>query len=220
MAIKAQGALLKVETARASAKLVTNITAANPPVLTSASHGYSDGDIVYVSGVVGMTELNGRAFIVDDTTSVSPTTPNSFELKGIDASAYTAFDDQSPETASSYKCTMSAIAEVSSVAGFDGTAPEIDVTHLRSVAKEYLLGLQDFGNVTLNIFLKDGDTGQTKLRTLKSSGNAAVFTITLSDNTVACFVGRVSQMTFSAERDGAVSGQVTIRVTGEPAWFA
>lgn len=125
-----------------------------------------------------------------------------------------------PELGKAYKVTLTAVAEVSSVAGFDGQAPEIDTTHLRSTAKEYLLGLQDFGNLTLNVFLKNADAGQVELRNLKESGDAAVFTITLSDGTVSAFVGRVSQFTFSAERDGAVSGQVTIRITGQPAWFA
>lgn len=220
MAIKAQETLLKVETARATAKVITNITAANPPVVSSTAHGYSDGDVVYISGVTGMDQVNSRAFVVDDTTGASPLTPNSFELKGIDGTGYTAYEASSPSTGSAYKVTLTTIAEVSSVAGFDGQAPEIDTTHLRSTAKEFLLGLQDFGNLTLNIFLKNADAGQTELRTLKSSGDAAVFTITLSDDTVAAFVGRVSQLTFSAERDGAVSGQVTIRITGEPAWFA
>ncbi len=41
-------------------KTVTNITQANPGVVTSAAHGYSVGDWFYLSGIVGMTELNGR----------------------------------------------------------------------------------------------------------------------------------------------------------------
>lgn len=40
------------------------VTQANPGVVTAASHGYSNGDEVFISGVVGMTELNGKSFIV------------------------------------------------------------------------------------------------------------------------------------------------------------
>lgn len=47
-------------------KSITGITSASPPVVTSAAHGFEDGDIVQLSGVVGMTEVNNRLFVVDD----------------------------------------------------------------------------------------------------------------------------------------------------------
>ena len=74
-----------------SAKTITAATVANPVVVTSASHGYSNGDEVYITGVVGMTELNGRRFIVADKTA------NTFELTlqetgvDVDGLTYTAY---------------------------------------------------------------------------------------------------------------------------------
>jgi len=47
-----------------TAKTITAITKANPAVVTSNSHGYSNGDHVWISGVVGMTRVNGRRFTV------------------------------------------------------------------------------------------------------------------------------------------------------------
>ena len=49
-----------------SNKTITAITAANPAVVTSNSHGYSNGDFVIISGVVGMTEVNNKTFKVAD----------------------------------------------------------------------------------------------------------------------------------------------------------
>lgn len=43
---------------------VTAATQANPCVISSSAHGYSDGDEVYITGVSGMVELNGRNFKV------------------------------------------------------------------------------------------------------------------------------------------------------------
>lgn len=43
-----------------SAKVITAITQAGPGVVTSTAHGYSTGDIVYLSSIGGMTQLNGR----------------------------------------------------------------------------------------------------------------------------------------------------------------
>ena len=45
-------------------KNITGATQADPVVITSASHGFSDGDSVYIAGVQGMTELNGNCYKV------------------------------------------------------------------------------------------------------------------------------------------------------------
>jgi len=71
-------------------KTITGITAANPAVVTSSSHGYSNGDFVTISSVVGMTQVNGKTFKVADKTT------NTFELQTVDgtdinSSGYTAY---------------------------------------------------------------------------------------------------------------------------------
>ncbi len=53
----------------ATAKTITAITKANPGVLTSNSHGFSNGDEVYIVSVGGMTELNGRNYRVANSTT-------------------------------------------------------------------------------------------------------------------------------------------------------
>lgn len=52
---------------------ITDITAATPPVVTSASHGRSNGDRVLIEGVVGMTEVRGFYTVANQTA-------NTFEL--------------------------------------------------------------------------------------------------------------------------------------------
>lgn len=71
---------------------ITGITQANPAVVTtSASHGYVDGDEVYIEGVVGMTEVNGKRFKVDVQSATT------FELVGqvtgvdVDSTGFTAW---------------------------------------------------------------------------------------------------------------------------------
>jgi hypothetical protein len=54
---------------------ITAATNASPAVLTIPSHNYANGDWVFVDGIVGMTELNGRTFIVQDVTT------NTFSLQ-------------------------------------------------------------------------------------------------------------------------------------------
>lgn len=59
------------------AKTITGITQATPAVVTATAHGFSNGDDVFLSGVVGMTEVNGRWF------KVANKTTNTFELTSI-----------------------------------------------------------------------------------------------------------------------------------------
>lgn len=61
-----------------SDKTITGITQANPGVVTSASHNYSNGDHVIITEVVGMTEVNGKTF------KVANKTTNTFELQDVD----------------------------------------------------------------------------------------------------------------------------------------
>jgi hypothetical protein len=49
-----------------SGKTITNVTQANPAVVTSASHGFSNGDQVRITGVGGMTMLNNRWFTISE----------------------------------------------------------------------------------------------------------------------------------------------------------
>jgi hypothetical protein len=53
---------------------VTGITAANPPVVTAATHGFSNGDSVKLASVLGMTEVN------DSTYKIGEVATNTFEL--------------------------------------------------------------------------------------------------------------------------------------------
>jgi hypothetical protein len=73
-----------------STKTITGITQANPAVVTSATHGYSNGDFIIITSVVGMTQVNGVTF------KVANQTTNTFELQtvngtNINSTAYTAY---------------------------------------------------------------------------------------------------------------------------------
>jgi hypothetical protein len=73
-----------------SAQIITGITQADPGVITIASHGYSDGDEIYLYSVGGMTELNNRNYLIANATA------NTFTLQDlygndIDTTNYTAY---------------------------------------------------------------------------------------------------------------------------------
>lgn len=69
---------------------ISNASAANPCVITANSHGFSTGDTVTISGVVGMVQLNTNRYIIVRVDA------NSFSLKDLygnplDSSAYSAY---------------------------------------------------------------------------------------------------------------------------------
>lgn len=53
---------------------ITNVTSANPGVVTSANHRLSTGDIITINQVVGMTQLNGNTY------QVTVLTANTFSI--------------------------------------------------------------------------------------------------------------------------------------------
>lgn len=67
---------------------ISGATQANPCVITATSHGYSNGDEVYITGVGGMDRLNLRNFLVANVTT------NTFEITDLDGNAIdsTGFD--------------------------------------------------------------------------------------------------------------------------------
>jgi len=73
-----------------SANTITAATKADPGVITSASHGYSNGDEVYISGVGGMTELNGRNYLIANATTNTFTLQDLFG-NDIDTTGYTTY---------------------------------------------------------------------------------------------------------------------------------
>lgn len=73
---------------RDAAVTITGITQANPAVVTyTGADTLTNGDTVYISGVVGMTQVNGKTFTVRNLNAGS----NTFELENTDSTSYTAY---------------------------------------------------------------------------------------------------------------------------------
>lgn len=64
---------------------ITGATRANPVVITANAHGRSVGDKIYITGVSGMTQLNGKAY------TISARTTNTITLSGVNGTSYSKF---------------------------------------------------------------------------------------------------------------------------------
>ena len=75
---------------------ISGITQENPGVVTTAAHGYTTGDQVYLTGITGMTTLNNKIFTIivlsPTTFSIGIDTSSLIGYGGAGTSALTAID--------------------------------------------------------------------------------------------------------------------------------
>jgi Flp pilus assembly protein TadG len=66
-------------------KSISGASKTSPVTITSSSHGFSNGDRVWISGVSGMTQLNSKVY------TVSSANTNSFSLLGVNGTSYSTY---------------------------------------------------------------------------------------------------------------------------------
>lgn len=69
----------------ATTKSITGATQANPCVLTVPGHGLVTGQVIQVTSVVGMTQLNDKLY------TVTVLTPDTISLDGVSSTGFTAY---------------------------------------------------------------------------------------------------------------------------------
>jgi len=108
------------------------------------------------------------------------------------------------------------ITEVKSIDGPGGQANEIDVTDLSSTSKEFKLGLQDEGDITLDISYLPTNTIHAQLRSDRSAGTQRNYQITFTDTapTTWTFAALVKGFSINNAVDATTGASVTLRVTG------
>jgi len=209
-AISAQGTSFFIAGTGGAGKTITGVAVGNPTVITSAAHGFANGDSVTLTGLTGAD----AALLNSKTYSVQFKTTNTFCVA----------EDTTGKviTAAGTATTLAniPIANVKSGTGMDGTANEIDTTHLLSTAKEFLLGLMDSGSFSLDIDLDNGDPGHLALRAAQQSGQKKTFKITLPTGPTpnASFQGLVKKMSLITGDDQTVKSAIEVRVTGPVTW--
>lgn len=203
MAISAQGSKVFIGTGTGSAKTITAISQAFRAQVTSSAHGLVVGDRVTFASVGGMTQINTLVgtILARDT--------NTFVVD-IDTRAFSAYT--SGGTATPVQWTQ--VGGVISFDRQDGEGSDIDVTDLDSTAKQYLVGLQDSGNLSLEINVKTADAGQAACAVAKAAASVKDFKVELPNGATRTFSGIVKSMPEQGGVDAKISGSLAIRITG------
>lgn len=110
------------------------------------------------------------------------------------------------------------VGGIASFTGFDGTASDIDVTTLASVAKEYRQGLQDFGKFTIQMMRDPADAGQIELALATAAQATRACVLTLPSGHTASFTAYVKSLTSDGGVDAIVKGTSEMKITGAVTW--
>ena len=201
---------IAVQSALAAAKTITAITKASPAVATSTAHGYVNGDYL-VLAVLGMFELDNR------TVRVANVTANTFELEGIDSTAYTTFTSGTAQ-AITFGTTLSNISDVN-VSG--GDFDQIDVTTIHDNVKKTIPGTASPINIGMTANWDPTDAGMVALKTASDARAQRAVRVTFSDGTKWLFtgyIGATNAPTGSGQQK--VTTPLTISVFGRTTTYA
>ncbi|MDR5800555.1 phage tail tube protein [Caballeronia sp. LZ001] len=107
------------------------------------------------------------------------------------------------------------VTNLSDITGFNGSANMADVTRLDSTGKEKRPGLQDWGQVTISLYINLKEESHMALLTAKQKGTLLQFKLTLSDGSTIEFKAYVKDFPISAKIDQYVTGSINLEITGD-----
>lgn len=110
--------------------------------------------------------------------------------------------------------TYTKINEVNSFSGPGGSVSVIDVTDLSSDAKEKLAGMNDNGQLSIEINFIPDNTQHVALRTAKEDGTTESFQLVFTDDTIWTFSAIVTGFAVSGAVDGVVKASATLEISG------
>ncbi len=199
-----------MQSALAAAKTITDITKASPGVATSTAHGYSNGDIVFLT-VSGMYQLN------DKPVRVANVTANTFELEGIDTTLFDTFSSGTAE-----KVTLgTSITTATTVSSSGGNFDFIDSTTIHANAKSQLPGLPEATTFTMDHIWDVTDTGLLALKTASDNQAKRVFQFTFgTGGKKMLFAGYVGcSLLPGGSAQQMVTTQSVITMNGTPTYY-
>ena len=187
-----------------SPKTITGITAADPAVVTSTTHGLATGDVVTIAAVVGMTQVNGQSYVIKNLTA------NTFELVGCDSTSFTAY--ASGGTATPFTFVES--NEHKSYTVSPGQASDIDKTTMISTAKEFGVGLSDTGTFDVELNYVEADVAQVEMKLGLLDSSERWFRIIKRNGGISAMKGSVRSLSETGAVDGIFTGSLSVRLSG------
>ena len=168
---------LQVQSTLGSEITITGITNANPAVV-SATNSLSDGDIVILSGIVGMEKLNGRA------ARVTSSSGSAFSLEGIDTTSTSVWGTYSSAGVANEISAWDTFGNVTGIDLPDGAPENLDTTTIGDESRQTELGHDASIVGTLSLFSDPADPGTAEVISAAQTRAARVFKLTTQKGTV------------------------------------
>lgn len=181
MAILGINCTIAIQNALGSNLTITGITKANPAVVTSTSHGLSNGDVV-VLDLAGMIELDGQAVRVANVAA------NTFECEGIDSTDFSTFTSGVANEVTGWDT----LGLATSLSVDQQTVDEIDITTLSDTQRRITYGFLSAVKGSIGSLWEAADTALLNLQNATKTKTGRAFKITFSDSSLAIFNGLVA----------------------------
>ena len=202
---------IAMQSAIAATKTITDITKANPGVVSSTAHGYANGDIIYLD-VQGMHQVNGRAV------RVAGATTDSYQLEGVDTTLFDTFS-----SGTSAKVTMgTSITTATSINGSGGDFDFEDTTTIHANQRTQVPKLPNPATYTMDNIWDITDAGQAACKAASDAQALRVFSFTFgTGGKKMYFAGYVgASLMPGGQAQGLVTTSIVITMFGSPTYYA
>lgn len=202
---KGRNCRVEIAATYSTAKTVTAVTKAVPPVVTSTAHGLTEGTIGYFDTAAGMDELLGQAVSVDATAS------NTFNAEGLDSTSFGTFTSGTVTPVATWLTLSSATSyEIP-----EGAPDELDATTLLDRIKQTETGLMAAQNVQISKLSDMQLPALALVRAAALNNGYIVVRITLSNGERRVFRGQPGLPGESQGLGALASSGFGIKVKGQ-----
>lgn len=199
------------QSAAAATKTVTAITKASAGVVSSTSHGYSNGDYILMS-VQGMFQVDNKVV------RVSNTATDSWTMEGVDTQLFDTFS-----SGTSSKLTFgNSITTATTMSSSGGDFPFIDTTTIHANVKSSVPGTPNAITYNFENIWDPADAGQVAMKVASDAQAQRAFKFTFgTGGPIMVFTGYVG---FAGAPGGSaqdkVTSQAVITAFGTPTYYA
>jgi hypothetical protein len=200
-----------MQSAIAAAKTITAITKASPGVVTSETHGYITGDVIYLD-ILGMYQLNEKVV------RVTVLTVDTYELEGVDTTLFDTFT-----SGTSQKLTLgTSITSATTISASGGDFDFVDTTTIHINTKSQIPGLPNATSYQMDHIWDATDAGQAAMKLASDTQDMRAFKFQFGPGgKVLYFAGYVG---FSGLPGGSAQALVTsgavITMNSTPTYYA
>lgn len=200
-----------MESARAAAKTITGITKANPGVVTSVAHGYSNGDLIALT-IQGMRQLNDKVI------RVAGVTTDTFQIEGVDTTNFDTFSSGTAE-----KLTLgTSITTATSVNASGGDFDFTDTTTIHDGQRSQVPNLPSSATFTMDNIHDISDAGLVAMKAASDNQSKKAFSVRWgAGGQVMYFLGYVgASLLPGGQAQGLVTTSTVITMNGTPTYYA